>query len=202
MNLPTLILASSSPRRSELLQQLGVEFQVLPGVVEEIQSEHLTPHETCQLNAYRKARVVAKKHPDALVLGADTIVCLGTEVFGKPLNLSDAHRMLAKLQGRTHEVVTGVCLLHLRSHRQKVFAVSTIVTFRNLHSDQIRRYLAKVNPLDKAGSYAIQEEGDEIVKRISGSFSNVVGLPLERLQEEMALWEKAGPWKSALASGM
>jgi len=189
MNLPPLILASASPRRCELLRQLGVEFLVLPARAEEIAPEHLTPREICQINAYRKARLVAKKHPDALVLGADTVVCLGATIFGKPASLPEAHQVLAKLQGRTHEVITGVCLIHLRSHRQKAFAVSTAVTFRALHSDQIRRYLARVNPLDKAGGYAIQEDGDEIVKHLSGSFSNVVGLPLERLREELTRWQ-------------
>jgi len=183
-----LILASASPRRAELLREAGFTFQVVRSRAEEIHPEHLTPHEICQVNAYRKARAVAKKHPDEVVLGADTIVCLGTTVFGKPETQAEAHRMLSKLQGRTHEVVTGVCLIHLRNHQQKLFAESTTVTFRKLHSEQIRRYLAKVDPLDKAGGYAIQEEGDLIVKQIRGSFSNVVGLPLERLKAELELW--------------
>jgi len=102
--------------------------------------------------------------------------------------LKEAQRMLGMLQGRTHEVVTGVCLIHLRNHHQKVFAEGTTVTFRTLHSDQIRRYVSKVDPLDKAGAYAIQEEGDQIVKHVNGSFSNVVGLPLERLKAELELW--------------
>jgi septum formation protein len=92
------------------------------------------------------------------------------------------------LQGRTHQVITGVCLIHLRAHRQKLFAVSTAVTFRHLHAGQIRRYLAQIYPFDKAGSYAIQEEGDLIVKNVSGSFTNVVGLPVERLREELRDW--------------
>ena len=188
MKMPPLILASASPRRSELLRQLGAGFRVIPAQIREIQPEYLTPMEVCQINAYHKARAVAKKHPDALVLGADTIVCLGTRVFGKPADLAQAHRMLAKLQGRTHQVITGMCLIHLRAHQQKAFAVSTTVTFRKLHSDQIRRYLAKINPLDKAGGYAIQEEGEEIVQKVSGSFTNVVGLPLERLRQELALY--------------
>jgi len=188
MNVPRLILASASPRRSELLREIGIEFQVLPAHAEEIHPEHLTPHEICQVNAYRKARSVAKKAPDAMVLGADTLVCLGTKVFGKPKDLNDAHRMLTQLQGRTHQVVTGVCLIHLRNHRQKVFAESTTVTFRTLHSEQIRRYLHKVDPLDKAGAYAIQEEGDLIVKNVNGSVSNVIGLPVERLKAELELW--------------
>jgi septum formation protein len=192
MKLPPLILASASPRRAELLRQVGVDFAVIPAHPEEILPEHLTPHEIAQINAHRKARVVAKAHPDALVLGADTLVCIGMQIFGKPHNLDEAHAILAKLAGHTHEVVTGVCLLHLRAHRERLFAVSSAVTFRQLHSDQIRRYLSKVNPLDKAGAYAIQEEGDLIVKHVTGSFSNVVGLPLEKLKGELEDWSR-GP---------
>ena len=188
MNLPPLILASASPRRAELLRELGVEFQALPGHAAEAEDDFLSPHELCQLNAYRKARVIAKNFPDALVLGADTEVCLGAEIFGKPADLAEAARMIERLQGRTHEVVTGVCLIHLRAHRQKLFAVATSVSFRSLDAAQIRDYLAKINPLDKAGAYALQEHGAMIVEKIDGSFSNVVGLPVERLQEELARW--------------
>jgi len=190
MRSPPLILASASPRRVALLRETGWAFTVVPARAPESHPDHLTPHEIAQVNAYRKSRAVARQHPDALVLGADTVVCIGNQIFGKPASREEAHQMLARLQGRTHEVVTGVCLLHLRAHRRRLFAVSTTVTFRHLHSDQIRRYLAKVNPLDKAGAYAIQEEGDEIVKGIHGSFSNVVGLPLERLREELEWWEQ------------
>src|SRR2546428_3871433 len=132
MNLPPLILASASPRRLALLRQLGVEFQICVSHVDEIQGAHLSPHETCRLNAYRKARATAKKSPDHLVLGADTVVCLEHRVFGKPADLAHARRMLEEMAGHTHEVVTGVCLLHLRRHRQRVFAESTSVTFRKL----------------------------------------------------------------------
>ena len=189
MSAPPLILASGSPRRLDLLQELGLKFQVIVGKADEIQPEHLTPHEICQINAYRKARAVAKKHPDALVLGADTIVCLGTQVFGKPADRVEAARMLGLLQGRTHEVLTGVCLLLLREHRRRLFAVSTSVTFRPLHSPDILKYLARINPLDKAGAYAIQEHGEMVVETIEGSFSNVVGLPLERLRAELDAWD-------------
>jgi len=188
MNLPPLILASASPRRSELLRQLGCEFEVVPASAVEVQHEQLTPRELVQINAYRKARFVAKKCPDALVLGADTVVCLDTAVFGKPADLAVARRMLEQLQGREQEVVTGVCLLHLRRHRQRIFCDSTRVVFRRLDSEQIRQYVGRINPLDKAGAYAIQEHGDTIIKAITGSFSNVVGLPLERLQAELENW--------------
>lgn len=189
MNLPPLILASASPRRAELLKQLRLEFQIIPGDAAEVFDEQLSPLEVCQLNAHRKSRAIAKKHPDALVLGADTLVFLGEEIMGKPADLAEARRMLAQLQDRTHQVVTGVSLIHLRAHRERIFAASTDVTFHPLTAGQIDTYLSKTNPLDKAGAYAIQEHGDTIVAQISGSFSNVVGLPIEVLKEEILAWQ-------------
>src|SRR6266700_2090755 len=195
MKLPSIILASNSPRRAEMLRQAGLDFKVVPSDASEIHHDQLTAREVSQINAYRKARTVAKKFPDALVLGADTVVSLENALFGKPSTLEAAYEMLEKLQGRTHVVVTGICLLHLRSHRQRIFAESTAVTFRPLDAVKIRRYLTRVNPLDKAGAYAIQEEGDEIVEKISGSYTNVMGLPLERLQAEFQSWTTDGePW--------
>lgn len=186
MKPPPLILASASPRRAELLRRVQPDFQIIPSDATEIVDGELSPQEICQLNAHRKARAVAKRIPDALVLGADTLVFLEGEVMGKPRDLADARRMLARLQGRTHQVVTGVSLMHLRGHRERLFAVGTDVTFRALDESQINDYLSKMNPLDKAGAYAIQEHGNMIVAEISGSFSNVVGLPVERLEEELA----------------
>jgi len=186
--MPHLVLASASPRRNELLRQLGVAFQIVPGEVEEIVSRSMRPEDICRINAYRKARVTAKHFPDAVVLGADTLVCLGQNIFGKPADLNEAFQMLSLLQGQTHEVVTGVCLLHLREHRQRAFTVSTIVRFRPLRTSEIRRYFELVNPLDKAGAYAIQEQGEMLVDAVEGSLSNVIGLPLERLAEELAGW--------------
>ena len=191
MKLPPLILASASPRRAELLRQLNLDFQIVSTGPKEIFDDQLSPYELCQLNAHRKARAAAKKHPDALVLGADTLVFLGREVFGKPRDLDDAGQMLSKLQGRTHQVVTGVSLIHLREYRERMFAVSTDVTFRRLSADEIGGYLSKTNPLDKAGAYAIQEHGDLIVSEISGSFNNVVGLPVEQLREELESWNES-----------
>jgi septum formation protein len=188
MNLPMLILASASPRRTELLRQLGHNFKVIPSDATEIHHDQLTAREACQINAYRKARTVAKKYPDALVLGADTLVCLETELLGKPSSLEAAYEMLEQLQGRTHQVVTAVCLLHLREHRQRTFVDHTDVTFRPLDAVKIRRYLTAVNPLDKAGGYAIQEKGDQLVENISGSYTNVVGLPVEKLRSELDGW--------------
>ena len=137
------------------------------------------------LNAYRKARIIAKKFPDALVIGADTEVCLGRRVFGKPASRANAEQMLSDLQGKEHQVITGGCLIHLRHHRQRTFAVTTRVTFKPLASSQIAAYLDRIDPLDKAGAYAIQEHGEMIVAKTKGSFSNVVGLPVERLKNEL-----------------
>jgi septum formation protein len=189
VNLPPLILASASPRRAELFRLLKLKFRIIPSAATEVLDEQLSPFEVCQLNARRKARAVAKKNPDSLVLGADTLVFLDGEIMGKPAKPADAERMLTRLQGRTHQVVTGISLIHLRAHRERIFAVSTDVMFYPLDAGQIRDYLAKVNPLDKAGAYAIQEHGDLIVSEISGSYSNVVGLPVEQLRSELKLWK-------------
>ena len=168
-----------------------MEFRVVTSDTPEVHYGELTAREIAQVNAYRKARAVAKRYPDSLVLGADTLVYLDTILMGKPGSLEHAYEMLEQLQGKTHEVVTAVCLLNLRNHRQKVFTEVTNVTFHPLDAVKIRRYLTKVNPLDKAGAYAIQEEGDLIVDRIAGSYTNVVGLPVERLQAELQAWLSA-----------
>jgi septum formation protein len=189
MNLPSVILASASPRRSELLRQLGVDFEVIPSSAPESESEHLSPGELCSLNAYRKARTISKHHPDALVIGMDTVVALDAQVLGKPRDMDEAFQMMRALQGETHRVLTGVCLIHLRSHKQKIFFEQTVVTFRQLSDEQIRNYYQHVNPLDKAGAYAIQERGEEIVAQVKGSYTNVVGLPTERLQAELSEFE-------------
>ena len=128
------------------------------------------------------------------MLGADTLVFLDDEILGKPASLDEAQRMMERLQGRTHQVVTGVSLIQLRAHRERIFAASTDVTFRPLNANEIRAYLTRVNPLDKAGAYAIQELGDMIVEKVSGSFSNVVGLPIDQVCEELALWGRTRYW--------
>jgi len=181
----------------ELLKLLGVDFQVMPGKATEVTHEHLSPLEVCQLNARRKAFAVAKKNPDALVLGADTLVFLDNEILGKPRNLSEARWMLSRLQGRSHQVVTGVSLIHLRKHQERIFAASTDVLFHPLSAEQIRAYTTKVRTLDKAGAYAIQECGEILISEISGSYSNVVGLPVEVLREELAAWGKPRPNKKS-----
>ncbi len=189
VSLPSIVLASSSPRRQELLRQCGVEFEVVPAAIPELHDEALTAREVSLLNAHRKARAVAKRFPDRVVLGADTLVVRGRRLYGKPVDLAHARRMMAELAGHTHQVVTGVCLLRLRNHRERLFAEITDVTFRALDAQQIDAYLAGIDPLDKAGAYAIQNHGDRIVAEIAGSYSNVVGLPVERVLEALRGWE-------------
>ncbi|HEY3914705.1 MAG TPA: Maf family protein [Verrucomicrobiae bacterium] len=184
MNSSTLILASASPRRADLLRQIGLDFKVVPSNIPEVEAGVLSAGEVAQINAYRKAWAVSKKYPDAFILGVDTLVVVAGRVFGKPSTLREAEQMLLALQGKRHQVVTGVCLIHLRGHRQKVFAEYTDVTFRPLTLEQIRHYHQQTNPLDKAGGYGIQDQGDVLVESISGSFTNVIGLPLERFEAE------------------
>jgi septum formation protein len=191
MSAPSIILASASPRRAQLLRNLGVDFRTFVSDISEVHNDQLTAIEAAQVNAYRKARAVAKKFPDMLVIGADTLVHLDEKLYAKPADMTEAYLMLQELQGRTHQVTTAVCLLHLRERRQRTFWDDTAVTFRTLDSAQIRRYLGRMNPLDKAGGYAIQEGGELIIERIQGSYTNVVGLPVEKLTSEL---QRLGFW--------
>ena len=188
VKLPPLILASGSPRRAELLRLLDRPFRVVTSDAAELHDEQFTAREVAQLNAYRKARIVAEKFPGALILGADTLVYRGTKLYGKPTSRAHAQRMLTELAGHTHQVVTGVCLLQLGARQEKIFSEITDVQFRKLTAAHLRHYLAQMNPLDKAGAYAIQDGGELIIEEITGSFSNVVGLPVERLRRELARW--------------
>jgi len=190
MKLPSFILASGSPRRRELLEQLGARFQVETASVEELDDPNFTPRELCRANAFRKAQVVAMWHPAKLVIGADTLVHVDNETFGKPASLAEARRMLRRLSGRTHEVTTACCLVQWRPPRRVVFEETTRVCFAALSDRQIRNYLAAIDPLDKAGAYAIQQHGEWIVEALEGSFTNVVGLPVERLRDELASWRE------------
>jgi septum formation protein len=181
-NKPQIILASASPRREQLLRQMGLRFIVLrpDGIEEELSGA--APGVLAMRNAQRKARAVAGRHPDTMVIGADTMVVLGSKIFGKPRDSAEAGWMLEQLVGRQHEVITGICLLHHALGTELRFADRTRVWMRSLSRAQIQEYLSQINPLDKAGAYAIQEHGAGIVERIEGSYTNVVGLPVERLR--------------------
>ena len=184
-NLPPVILASNSPRRSELLASMDIEFEIVPSHAEEsMDSSNFIP-ELCEANARAKAEPIAELHPECLVIAGDTLVYLEDELFGKPTHIEEAYRMLSRLQGRTHQVTTGISLIYHNNEINKVFSVITNVTFLTLNKEQINDYLAKIDPLDKAGGYAIQQDKQKIIKRVSGSVSNVIGLPVERLKEEL-----------------
>lgn len=179
---PQLVLASTSPRRRELLQTLGIPFQVKPSGASEQIDEPVDPVDYVQILARRKGREVAdglKRDPGSrLILAADTVVVLDGIILGKPTDADDAVHMLTRLQGRTHTVYTGVCLIDDQHEREQVGHVGTQVTLRALAPDLIARYVATGEPLDKAGAYAIQSLGVTLVERIEGDYSNVVGLPL------------------------
>ena len=181
-NKPQIILASASPRREQLLREMGLRFIIVrpDGVEEELSGA--APGVLALQNAQRKARAVAGRHPDEMVIGADTMVVLDGRIFGKPRDREEAVTMLEQLVGRQHEVITGVCLLHRALDAELTLADTTRVWMQALDRVQIQDYLGKINPLDKAGAYAIQEHGEGIVERIEGSYSNVMGLPLERLR--------------------
>jgi septum formation protein len=176
---PRFVLASGSPRRRQLLKDAGYEFEIVAPSVEEISHDWFTIRELTIGNASRKAFCVAQNSPGAVVLGADTLVGLDDEVLGKPADLQEAARILRRLSGRAHEVWTAVCLCHPASGRSQSFQVVSRVEFRDLTDRAIQDYFKKVNPLDKAGAYAAQGHGQEIIQRIEGSYSNVVGLPME-----------------------
>lgn len=191
---PQIILASASPRREHLLREMGLPFVVVrPGNVEELLGG-AAPDVVAMQNAQRKARAVAGRHPDSMVLGADTMVVLNGKIFGKPRDRDEAGRMLEQLAGRQHEVITAVCLVHRSLDTELTFADRTRVWMRSLTHPEIADYLNKINPLDKAGAYAIQEHGEGLIERIDGSYNNVMGLPTERLR---ATLERVGILRGA-----
>lgn len=178
---PTLYLASQSPRRAALIKLIGVSNVVIyPSQLEEEILPELGPGENAARLAVDKARWVKNEMLDTgVIVGADTIVVLDGHILGKPKDPADAIRMLLSLSGRTHTVFTGVGLVDTHADREESFFISTEVTFRELEQDEIRRYVATGAPLDKAGSYGIQEDfGAVFVTRIDGDYYNVVGLPL------------------------
>ena len=173
-----LILASGSPRRASLLQKAGfVSLKVM--------IPHVTESDDPLENSLLKASEIAGFYPEAIVIGADTVIRLGDRVIGKPKDLDDARRILNFLSGRTHEVATGVCVRCIANEVLVRFEETTRVTFRILTEDMIERYIKAVDVMDKAGAYAIQEHGEDLIETIDGSFANVIGLPVERLAETL-----------------
>lgn len=192
-----LILASASPRRRELLEKLGVAFDVMVADVTEHEDERTDPRTMVAHNAALKADWVATRHPDAWVLGADTTVFLDSLVLNKPRDLTEARAMLRRLAGRTHTVFTGVALRRLSAGVRVDEGVTSEVTFKAFDDAVIDRYFEIVNPLDKAGAYGIQEGRELIIDRWEGSFTNIMGLPMEATKQILTrvglLTESASP---------
>ncbi|KXU36002.1 septum formation inhibitor Maf [Cephaloticoccus primus] len=178
-----LILASASPRRRELLAQLISGFDIVAAEVTEHEDPATDPRVMVAHNAALKADWVAERHPEAVVLGADTTVFIGERVLNKPAGAAEARAMLRELSGRTHTVFTGLALRCGQSGLRLEARVSSEVTFKPLEEALIEAYLAKVHTLDKAGGYSIQEHGEMIVASRRGSLSNIIGLPLEETKE-------------------
>lgn len=182
----SLILASASPRRKELLATLGVPFRVCVAEVTEFEEADADPRHLVAHNAALKAGWVADRHPDSYVLGADTTVFLDGRVLNKPANLDEARSMLRRLSGRIHIVHTGISLRHGARGLQVDEGVSSEVEFKPFDDGVIDRYFQIVNPLDKAGAYGIQEGRELIIAGWKGSFTNIMGLPMETTKQILA----------------
>jgi septum formation protein len=181
-----LILASASERRAEILRDAGFSFSIMSSAIDETPYQGESAHDLVQRLAFTKAELVAARAvAPAIVIGADTEVTLEGHIFGKPRSTDDVRRMLEKLSGRIHAVVTGVALIRLPDAERVTFVESTLVHFAPLTEEDITRYLATGEPHDKAGGYAIQGHAGRFIPRIEGCYFNVVGLPLARLQQAL-----------------
>lgn len=172
------IVASASPRRKEILHSAGYVFDIIPSGADESVDGELSPCETVKLLALKKAQFVAEKHPDAVVFGCDTVVVSGGVILGKPKDKADAFSTLKMLSGKTHEVITGVCITE--NGRSESFYEVTKVTFYPLSDETIESYIETAEVYDKAGSYGIQGFGSVLVEKIEGDYFSVVGLPISK----------------------
>ena len=184
---PNIILASTSPRRADLLKQIGLDFQVCPSEVVETEVTCTSPTEVVEELAPMKAKAVGRHFNRGLIIGADTIVVLNQQIIGKPENNQHAIEILRQLSGNRHEVVTGVSLLDLEGKQEIVWSERTLVYFRRLRESEILEYVRSHDVSDKAGAYGIQGRAAAFVSRVEGCYFNVVGLPLASLVEK--LWE-------------
>ena len=183
-----IILASASPRRSLLLKENGIEFDIEVSRADELDAALAAPEELVLANARIKTEDVASRHAGRIVLGADTVVAHSGTIFGKPRDLDDARRMLKALSGKIHSVYTGIALIYAFENGQKLARTASeesFVKFRKLDDSKIEEYLEKVDVLDKAGAYAAQEHGSLIIEEIQGEFDNVMGLPCKLVKKEL-----------------
>jgi septum formation protein len=180
-----IILASASPRRKELLEKIGLKFEVEPSNHEEAIPSVVEPHEFAQKISLKKAKVIASKHENAIVIAADTFIVFGNQIMGKPHTDTEARKMLEAINGQSHYVITGFSIVDTDSNMALSRAVETKVSIKKLTPAEIDAYVKSKEPLDKAGAYAIQGLGAVIVERIEGDYYNVMGLPLNALTEAL-----------------
>lgn len=179
-----IVLASSSPRRREILEKLGIAFDIIPSNADE-GGVTGSADETVMILAARKAKSVAEKLSDALVIGCDTLVALENDVFGKPESTAQAEEMLSRLSGNTHRVLSGLCLIDTATGETRVSREETFVSFKALSPEEIRAYVLSGEPMDKAGAYAIQGGAGKFVSEVKGSYDNIVGFPSELFLREV-----------------
>ena len=184
-NVKAIILASASPRRKELLERIGLKFEVEPSNYEESISSELGPHELAKSLSLEKAKLVAQNHKNTLVIAADTFIVFESRILGKPRTETEAKEMLKTMNGKPHSVITGFTIIDTDSNKALSRSVETKVHLRQLSSNEIDAYVRSKEPLDKAGAYAIQGLGAVIVEKIEGDFFNVIGLPLSALTESL-----------------
>ena len=175
-----IVLASASPRRKAIFSQVDLNFTVEPSKIKENSSIELLPKAFCQHWAREKANDIAKSHSDKLIIGADTIVIIDDKILGKPKSYKESFAMLKSLSGKTHQVLTGVSLIHLELGIDFTFNDSTDVSFCYINDEEIDKYIDKYKPYDKAGSYGIQDGFSVYVEKINGCFYNVMGFPISR----------------------
>ena len=174
------ILASKSPRRKYLLNQIGFKFSVVPSNFKEYLNNNIPPEALAESLARGKAMKIAKIYKDKIIIGADTVVSLNNQLYGKPKNSQESFKMLRSLSGKSHEVITGVSLILINKNIDYTFSQKTNVTIANITNEEIFSYLRKYNPFDKAGSYGIQDGFSAFIKNINGCYFNVMGFPLSK----------------------
>ena len=178
-----LILASSSPRRQEFLSLLGLSYQILPADVDETPEMGEAPEHFARRMAATKAEQVARAHPESCVIGADTVVALGQTIYGKPGNRQEALTILKALRGQTHQVITGFAVISKQKKIEEIATAITLVTFDTFADEILQAYVDSGDPMDKAGAYGIQGKGTFLIRSIIGSYSNVVGLPVNAVMQ-------------------
>jgi len=180
-----IILASGSPRRKEVLEKLGLPFNIVPSDYEEDMTLPLSPTKLAEHLSAGKARTVSKKNPEALIIGADSFVVFNDKLLGKPKTKQEAHEMLQTLSGKENDIITGVTIIDGKTDIEKSFHEITKVFMKELSSETINAYIETGESMDKAGAYALQELGALLIDHVEGNFFNAMGLPLARLAEEL-----------------